>query len=99
MKTSLIVRIIISTLLAFYQMSKFLFYKYGDMVLAGKHYNDGIEAGVSDAFMWFIIALILGAVIWIVSMFIMAFIERLLNKREQAKRKMKEADTDEVFHD
>ena len=96
MKTSLIVRIIVSTLLAFYEMSKFLFIQYGEMVLAGKHYNSGVEAGVSDAFMWFIVALVLGAVIWTASMFLLAFAERLLNKRTKQK---KEADVDEVFHD
>lgn len=95
MKTSLIVRIIISTLLAFYEMSKFLFIQYGEMVLAGKHYNSGVEAGIGDAFMYFVLAVVLGTIIWFASMFLLAFVERLLNNRSKAK---KEADTD-VFHD
>lgn len=94
--TSFIIRTLVSTLLAFYEMSKFLFYKYGDMMLAGKHYNSGVEAGVSDAFMWFIVALVLGTIIWFASMFLLAFAERLLDKRTKQK---KEADVDEVFHD
>lgn len=93
--TSFIVRVIISTLLAFYQMSHFLFIQYGEMTLAGKNYNSGIEAGASDVFMYFLFAVVLGFMVWTVSMFILAFAERLLNKRSKAK---KEADTD-VFHD
>ena len=98
-KTSLIIKIIISTLLAFYEMSKFLFYKYGDMTLAGKHYNSGIEAGVSDAFMWFILAVVLGVVIWLASMFVMTTVERLINKRSNEKRRAEKEEEGDVFHD
>lgn len=100
MKISVIIKIVVSTFLALWQMSKFLFYKYGDMTLAGKHYNSGIEAGVSDAFMWFIVALVLGAVIWFASMLIMSFVEHLLNKRSIEKRRArKEEKEGDVFHD
>lgn len=95
-RTSFIIKTLIASFLAIYQMSHFLFYKYGDMILAGKHYNSGVEAGMSDAFLYFVLALVLGAVIWFAAMLIMSFAERLLNKR-RAKRE--EADTDEVFHD
>lgn len=100
MKTSVIVKIIIASFLSIWQMSHFLFYKYGDMVLAGKHYNDGVEAGMSDAFLWFILALVLGAIIWFASMVIMSFVEHLLNKRSVEKRKArKEEKEGDVFHD
>lgn len=100
MRTSFIIKTIISTLLAFFEMSKFLFDKYGDMVLAGKHYNSGVEAGMSDAFIWFLVALVLGIVIWTASMLLLSLVERLLDNRAKQKRKAKEADNDEeVFHD
>lgn len=100
MRTSFIIKTIISTLLAFFEMTKFLFDKYGDMVLAGKHYNSGVEAGMSDAFIWFLVALVLGIVIWTASMLLLSLVERLLDNRAKQKRKAKEADNDEeVFHD
>lgn len=100
-RTSFIIKTLIASFLAIYQMSHFLFYKYGDMVLAGKHYNSGVEAGMSDAFLYFVLALVLGVVVWFAAMLIMSFAERLLNKRASEKRRAKkeEADTDEVFHD
>lgn len=98
MKTSVIVKIVIASFLAIYQMSHFLFYKYGDMILAGKHYNSGVEAGMSDAFMWFVLAMVLGAVVWFAAMLIMSFAERLLNKRASEKRRAKKEEGD-VFHD
>lgn len=100
MKTSVIVKIVIASFLAIYQMSHFLFYKYGDMILAGKHYNSGVEAGMSDAFMWFVLAMVLGAVVWFAAMLIMSFVERLLDKRSNEKRRVKKEDEEgDVFHD
>ena len=100
-RTSFIIKTLIASFLAIYQMSHFLFYKYGDMVLAGKHYNDGVEAGMSDAFMWFVLAMVLGAVVWFAAMLIMSFAERLLNKRASEKRRAKKEEEKEgdVFHD
>lgn len=98
-KTSFIIKTVIASFLAIYQMSHFLFYKYGDMILAGKHYNSGVEAGMSDAFMWFVLALVMGTVIWFGSMFIMSGIEYMLDKRAKHTKRRKEADKDEVFHD
>lgn len=99
-RTSFIIKTLIASFLAIYQMSHFLFYKYGDMVLAGKHYNSGVEAGMSDAFLYFVLALVLGAVIWFAAMLIMSFAERLLNKRASEKRRAKKEDKEgDVFHD
>lgn len=99
-RTSFIIKTLIASFLAIYQMSHFLFYKYGDMVLAGKHYNSGVEAGMSDAFLYFVLALVLGAVIWFAAMLIMSFAERLLNKRASEKcRAKKEEEEGDVFHD
>ena len=100
-RTSFIIKTLIASFLAIYQMSHFLFYKYGDMVLAGKHYNSGVEAGMSDAFLYFVLALVLGAVIWFAAMLIMSFVERLLNKRASEKRRAKKEEEKEgdVFHD
>jgi hypothetical protein len=100
-RTSFIIKTLIASFLAIYQMSHFLFYKYGDMVLAGKHYNSGVEAGMSDAFLYFVLALVLGAVIWFAAMLIMSFAERLLNKRASEKRRAKKEEEKEgdVFHD
>lgn len=100
-RTSFIIKTLIASFLAIYQMSHFLFYKYGDMVLAGKHYNSGVEAGMSDAFLYFVLALVLGAVIWFAAMLIMSFAERLLNKRASEKRRAKKEEDKEgdVFHD
>lgn len=99
-RTSFIIKTLIASFLAIYQMSHFLFYKYGDMVLAGKHYNSGVEAGMSDAFLYFVLALVLGAVIWFAAMLIMSFAERLLNKRASEKRRAKkEEEEGDVFHD
>lgn len=100
-RTSFIIKTLIASFLAIYQMSHFLFYKYGDMVLAGKHYNSGVEAGMSDAFLYFVLALVLGAVIWFAAMLIMSFAERLLNKRASEKRRAKKEEVKEgdVFHD
>lgn len=100
-RTSFIIKTLIASFLAIYQMSHFLFYKYGDMILAGKHYNSGVEAGMSDAFLYFVLALVLGAVIWFAAMLIMSFAERLLNKRASEKRRAKKEEEKEgdVFHD
>lgn len=99
-RTSFIIKTLIASFLAIYQMSHFLFYKYGDMILAGKHYNSGVEAGMSDAFMWFVLAMVLGAVVWFAAMLIMSFAERLLNKRASEKRKARrEEEEGDVFHD
>ena len=100
-RTSFIIKTLIASFLAIYQMSHFLFYEYGDMVLAGKHYNSGVEAGMSDAFLYFVLALVLGAVIWFAAMLIMSFAERLLNKRASEKRRAKKEEEKEgdVFHD
>lgn len=99
-RTSFIIKTLIASFLAIYQMSHFLFYKYGDMILAGKHYNSGVEAGMSDAFMWFVLAMVLGAVVWFASMLIMSFAERLLNKRASEKRRARrEEEEGDVFHD
>ena len=99
-RTSFIIKTLIASFLAIYQMSHFLFYKYGDMILAGKHYNSGVEAGMSDAFLWFVLAMVLGAVVWFAAMLIMSFAERLLNKRASEKRRARREDKEgDVFHD
>lgn len=99
-RTSFIIKTLIASFLAIYQMSHFLFYKYGDMILAGKHYNSGVEAGMSDAFLWFVLAMVLGAVVWFAAMLIMSFAERLLNKRASEKRRARrEEEEGDVFHD
>lgn len=101
MKPSVIFKILVSTLVAFGVMSKYLFEQYSDMALAGYHYNHGIEAGVTDAFMYFMIAVLIGAIIWFVCMFAMSFVERLINKRSNEKRKARKEEEEEgdVFHD
>lgn len=100
MKASVIFKIFISTLVSFGFMSKYLFEQYSDMALAGRNFNYGIEAGVTDAFMYFIAAVLLGAIIWFVCMIGMSFIERLINKRSNEKRKArKEEEEGDVFHD
>lgn len=100
MKASVIFKILVSTLVAFGFMSKYLFEQYSDMALAGRNFNYGIEAGVTDAFMYFIAAVILGSIIWFACMIGMSFIERLINKRSNEKRKAKKEDKEgDVFHD
>ena len=100
MKTSFLFKTFISTIVAFGIMSKYLFDQYSEMALAGHAYDHGIEAGMSDAFLYFLAAVVLGGVVWFASMLALSFIERLINKRTSEKRKAKkEADTDEVFHD
>lgn len=101
MKASVIFKIFISTLVSFGFMSKYLFEQYSDMALAGRNFNYGIEAGVTDAFMYFIAAVLLGAIIWFVCMIGMSFIERLINKRSNEKRKARKEEEEEgdVFHD
>ena len=100
MKTSFLFKTFISTIVAFGVMSKYLFDQYSEMALAGHAYDHGIEAGMSDAFLYFLAAVVLGGVVWFASMLVLSFIERLINKRTSEKRKAKkEADTDEVFHD
>lgn len=100
MKASVIFKIFISTLVSFGFMSKYLFEQYSDMALAGRNFNYGIEAGVTDAFMYFIAAVLLGAIIWFACMIGMSFIERLINKRSNEKRKARrEEEEGDVFHD
>lgn len=101
MKASVIFKIFISTLVAFGFMSKYLFEQYSDMALAGRNFNYGIEAGVTDAFMYFIAAVLLGAIIWFVCMIGMSFVERLINKRSNEKRRARKEEEEEgdVFHD
>ncbi len=101
MKLSVIFKIIVSTIISFGFMSKYLFEQYSDMALAGKNFNYGIEAGVTDAFMYFIAAVLLGAIIWFVCMIAMSFVERLINKRSNEKRKARKEEEEEgdVFHD
>lgn len=100
MNVSFLFKTFISTIVAFGVMSKYLFEQYSDMALAGHAYNHGIEAGMSDAFLYFLAAVILGGIVWFVSMLVLSFVERLINKRSNEKRKAKKEDKEgDVFHD
>ena len=98
MNTSFLFKAFISVFVAFGVMSKYLFEQYSDMALAGHAYNHGVEAGVADAFMYFMFAVLIGIIIWFASMFILSFVERLLFKRSGKKRRVREEEGD-VFHD
>ena len=100
MKTSFLFKAFISLLVAFNVMTKYLFEQYADMALAGRNYNYGIEAGMSDAFLYFLAAVVIGIVVWFICMLVMSFIGRFLNRQingnHRAKKEEKEGD---VFHD
>ena len=100
MNVSFLFKTFISTIVAFGVMSKYLFEQYSDMALAGHAYNHGVEAGMSDAFLYFLAAVVLGGIVWFVSMLVLSFVERLINKRSNEKRKAKKEDEEgDVFHD
>lgn len=100
MKTSFLFKAFISLLVAFNVMTKYLFEQYADMALAGKNYNYGIEAGMSDAFLYFLAAVVIGIVVWFVCMLVMSFIGRFLNRQINGKRRVKKEDKEgDVFHD
>lgn len=101
MKTSFLFKTFISTIVAFGVMSKYLFDQYSEMALAGHAYNHGIEAGMSDAFLYFLAAVVLGGVVWFASMLALSFVERLINKRSNEKHKARKGEEEEgdVFHD
>ena len=100
MKTSFLFKAFVSLLVAFNVMTKFLFEQYADMALAGKNYNYGIESGMSDAFLYFIGAVLIGVVVWFVCMLVMSFIGRFLNRQINGKRRVKKEDKEgDVFHD
>lgn len=100
MKTSFLFKNFISLLVAFNVMTKFLFEQYADMALAGRNVNYGIESGMSDAFLYFIGAVLIGIVVWFISMLVMSFIGRFLNRQIDGKRRAKKEDKEgDVFHD
>ena len=100
MKTSFLFKAFISLLVAFNVMTKYLFEQYADMALAGRNYNYGIEAGMSDAFLYFLAAVVIGIVVWFICMIVMSFIGRFLNRQINGKRKAKKEDKEgDVFHD
>lgn len=100
MKTSFLFKAFVSLLIAFNVMTKFLFEQYADMTLAGKTVNYGIESGMSDAFLYFIGAVLIGIVVWFACMLLFSFIGRLINKQINGKHKSrKEEKEGDVFHD
>lgn len=100
MKTSFLFKAFISLLVAFNVMTKYLFEQYADMALAGRNYNYGIEAGMSDAFLYFLAAVVIGIVVWFICMLVMSFIGRFLNRQINGKRRAKKEDQEgDVFHD
>lgn len=100
MKTSFLFKAFISLLVAFNVMTKYLFEQYADMALAGRNYNYGIEAGMSDAFLYFLAAVVIGIVVWFVCMLVMSFIGHFLNRQINGKRRVKKEDKEgDVFHD
>lgn len=100
MKTSFLFKAFISLLVAFNVMTKYLFEQYADMALAGRNYNYGIEAGMSDAFLYFLAAVVIGIVVWFICMLVMSFIGRFLNRQINRKRRAKKEDQEgDVFHD
>lgn len=100
MKTSFLFKSFISLLVAFNVMTKYLFEQYANMALAGQNYNYGIESGMSDAFLYFIGAVLIGVVVWFVCMLVMSFIGRFLNRQINGKRRVKKEDKEgDVFHD
>lgn len=100
MKTSFLFKAFVSLLVAFNVMTKYLFEQYADMALAGRNYNYGIEAGMSDAFLYFLAAVVIGIVVWFICMLVMSFIGRFLNRQINGKRRAKKEDQEgDVFHD
>ena len=100
MKTSFLFKSFVSLLVAFNVMATYLFNQYADMALAGRSYNYGIESGMSDAFLYFVAAVLIGIVVWFVCMLIMSFIGRFLNRQINGKHKAKKEDKEgDVFHD
>lgn len=100
MKTSFLFKAFISLLVAFNVMTKYLFDQYADMALAGRNYNYGIEAGISDAFLYFLAAVVIGIVVWFICMLVMSFIGRFLNRQINGKHRAKKEDKEgDVFHD
>lgn len=100
MKTSFLFKAFVSLLVAFNVMTKYLFEQYADMALAGRNYNYGIEAGMSDAFLYFLAAVVIGIVVWFICMLVMSFIGRFLNRQINGKRRAKKEDKEgDVFHD
>lgn len=100
MKTSFLFKAFISLLVAFNVMTKYLFEQYADMALAGRNYNYGIEAGMSDAFLYFLAAVVIGIVVWFICMLVMSFIGRFLNRQINGNRIAKKEDKEgDVFHD
>lgn len=100
MKTSFLFKSFVSLLVAFNVMATYLFNQYADMALAGRSYNYGIESGMSDAFLYFIAAVLIGIVVWFACMLVMSFIGRLINKQINGKRRAKKEDKEgDVFHD
>lgn len=100
MKTSFLFKAFISLLVAFNVMTKYLFEQYADMALAGRNYNYGIEAGMSDAFLYFLAAVVIGIVVWFICMLVMSFIGRFLNRQINGKRREKKEEKEgDVFHD
>ena len=100
MKTSFLFKSFVSLLVAFNVMTKYLFEQYADMALAGRNYNFGIEAGMSDAFLYFLAAVVIGIVVWFICMLVMSFIGRFLNRQINGKRRAKKEDKEgDVFHD
>lgn len=100
MKTSFLFKSFVSLLVAFNVMTKYLFEQYADMALAGRNVNYGIESGMSDAFLYFIGAVLIGIVVWFVCMLVMSFIGRFLNRQINGKRRAKKEDKEgDVFHD
>lgn len=100
MKTSFLFKAFISLLVAFNVMTKYLFEQYADMALAGRNYNYGIEAGMSDAFLYFLAAVVIGIVVWFICMLVMSFIARFLNRQINGNRRAKKEEKEgDVFHD
>ena len=100
MKTSFLFKSFVSLLVAFNVMATYLFNQYANMALAGQSYNYGIESGMSDAFLYFIAAVLSGIVVWFICMLVMSFIGRLINKQINGKHRAKKEDKEgDVFHD
>lgn len=100
MKTSFLFKAFISLLVTFNVMTKYLFEQYADMALAGRNYNYGIEAGMSDAFLYFLAAVVIGIVVWFICMLVMSFIGRFLNRQINGNRRAKKEEKEgDVFHD
>ena len=100
MKTSFLFKAFISLLVAFNVMTKYLFEQYADMALAGRTYDYGIESGMSDAFLYFVGAVLIGVIVWFACMLLFSFICRLINKQINGKRRAKKEDKEgDVFHD